>query len=291
MEFLSIGSNHQNKNNIKCLTWNVSLRFDPTQPDLFDSKIKMILRELDNNPDLDLICLQEVELKRGSGKNKNKTGLLYFKSLLKDYDAVIHETKDIELPSGNLTLWRRSKFKLVDSSNKFQFDIPDQKPVKALHVNLLHLDSNQILCLINVHLKAGLRSGEKRRALELEKCLEISLENKYMTCICGDFNDDLQIISEECPDCSPVKSNYLGLLTKLITKYKFTLNDGLPSCCIKTKDPNDIIKYMNFDRVITFNINASNINSPYVLLTTNNVEIPNAEFPFDHLPIRFELIL
>jgi exonuclease III len=96
---------------VNCITWNVGLRSDNKEggETRFQTKKAFLNAELGRG-DYDVICLQEIELKRG----KKATGITHIDaSLLTTYDYVIHEPRDLSLPHGNLILWRRAAFKLV----------------------------------------------------------------------------------------------------------------------------------------------------------------------------------
>ena len=125
-----------------------------------------------------------------------------------------------------MTCYKKDKFKLVESTKKFPID-NKTNPVKAIHCILLHLESNEEICFLNIHLKAGYRSGEDRRVVEINRCLEFLETKKYKrVCICGDFNDDL--------------AEREGRKLAAILKGKFNFDVRPKTCCFTYEDSDDI---------------------------------------------------
>ena len=256
-------------------TWNVGLRY-PKEKDRekeFETRFVSVILEI-KKLDVDVICLQEVTLKKGKKKNKGKLGITPFEVLLGDYDYIIHETTDTGCPDGNLILIRKTKFKILDGNKKFEFKYENKTFLaKAIHVNMLHLESNLPMCLINVHLKAGYNSGEDRRIFELACCLE-KLDSSHFVCICGDFNDDLDEGRK---------------LTNLLNDNKFNFEYRPKTCCHWSKTLNEIC-YSSFDRAVVRGLDIAYIDDERNNeLVKNNTNIPNDDMPSDHLPIKFVL--
>jgi len=252
------------------MSWNILLqkwyeRDNKEDIMSWSSRLKLILEKI-NSLECDIICLQEVDLENASTD---------FKSLTEEYGYVVHEiNKKRSSIMGNMILWRKGMFDLVDANFKGY----------AIHARILYKDTNEILWISNVHLKAGLQSGAEQRILQFNSCLKEWAKNKHKGCICGDFNDDF---------------NEDGLMFKRITEFNKDLDEnkilkyiGMPTCYgVKLKYP--------FDHAITSGVsmNYDHIDQKYepVIKSTPliipKVKFPNNSLPSDHYPIKFILKL
>ena len=245
--------------NFKCVTWNVGMRKLPENSPIPYA----ILQEL-QTCDADIICLQEIELRRKKGKHGINTGIIYFESLLDKYNYVIHDVDDVKLYEGNLTLFKKGLFKLINSKKQFSFVEQPNQPVylKALCVYLQYIPTNKCVCFMNVHLKAGYNTFEDRRVQEVQ-CLLEYLRESTVVCMCGDFNDNLKP----------------GRKLEQLLRDSFTIEQSPPSCYTRTG-------YSSFDKILsrgfTFKYIDNVRNNDYVKKCTI---VPDAVVPSDHLPI------
>ena len=230
---------------ISCLTWNIELqkfyeKYKESKDIIKWPKRLSVILEFLKNSKADIICLQEVDLEKAKDD---------FDELFSIYDYTVHEiSKKRTNFYGNMILWKKSVFELV--SHNFRS--------YSIDVVLLHKKSNKKLWITNVHLRAGLMSGEKTRVNQLESRLK-DKKNKYnniSACICGDFNDNFE---EDA-------------LFKKVTDYDFKYIKGPMSCLVRGR-------YFSFDHAIT----SSDINMKYVNKYKVKEEIS------DHSPVSFIL--
>lgn len=158
---------------------------------LWSNRIKGIIKKI-KELNSDILCLQEVELSNVH---------VDFIELFSDYDFVKHEIdKKRDNLIGNMILWKKEKFVSLNTIRhscavhtllqlKNVDDLLQQKNVDE-HLN------KALIWITNVHLKAGLSSGETMRVSQIKSCLEKI--NKWKKnnengagVICGDFNDKL----------------------------------------------------------------------------------------------------
>lgn len=204
--------------------------------------------------DCDIVCLQEVGL----------LDISIFQKLFEDYDFIVHEiNKKRTNEIGNLTLWKKNRFELLESS----------QTSTSIHAYLLDKKNQIKIFISNIHLKAGLRSGQKERFNQLSSTLrrveKIPKNNKYEFFILGDFNDDL---SEN------------GELIKLIKD--FQKSEPFDSCFVpfglSRHNPNSFWK---LDHLIFLSKDKILKNMEF----SKKSIIPSLEIPSDHFWIVYEL--
>ena len=184
-----------------------------------------------------------------------------FAELLSEYGYCMHNINKKRLNSiGNMILYHKNIFCIEKQIEKSC----------SVHAILSHLETNFKLYMINVHLKAGLTSGENERLNQLRSCMkEIEKNEKELKldfiCINGDFNDDLE---------------YSGLLYNLLIDSKYCINVSFPSCTFKDGS------VLSFDHAITKHADVKYIKPPNI---QKNPEIPNNRIASDHFPIYYEL--
>jgi len=222
-------------------------------PDIlaWPNRLKLIREQITNyNPDV--ICLQEVEL-----ASIEEDFVNYFA----DYDYAHHiMNKKRTNVIGNITLWKKSSLQCVKNNT-------NSCGVFTM-LNDVRLDKN--ILLINIHLKAGLLSGEPTRKTQIESCFKKikNLTNEPMSIIiCGDFNDIL---------------NPNSCLRKIIDDNKFNCSIPYPSWCQSCKNIDIEPIFLPFDHVIWRDIVIETI-PPKIY----NSYIPNEKESSDHLPLYF----
>ena len=223
------------------------------------TRLKTIVHKI-KGLNCDIVCLQEVDL---------STGKTDFADLMTDYDFVIHEiNKKRNSPIGNMILWRRSEFDLLGSDLRSY----------AIHVILQHTKTNTEMWFSNVHLKAGLTSGETQRLSQFESCLSAWKKTLFRACICGDFNDDLK---NDSLLVKAVKNLNSELQKDGLPEKTFSCNVGPPSCKAgPTLFPFDHAITSDFLMEYQFNKERD-----------GSIEIPSKGMPSDHHPVRFTLKL
>jgi endonuclease/exonuclease/phosphatase family metal-dependent hydrolase len=259
---------------IKCVTWNIGLRYDNKVDNIekiFDSKLHFI-RNILKNGYYDIICLQEVELKRG----RNKTGISYFmEDFTTVYDYVIHETSDIGNVHGNLTMWKKELFNMKEEPIRHEV-IEEREtmiPVRMIQTILHHISSDKDICLMNIHFKAGLKTYEFQRVKELNKCLGL-INHWDHICICGDFNDNLE---------HDTLSYTKGCLYGILKNRSFDISpSNILTCCVRA---NQYYSFWSFDRVVTRGIEDYRKIEYSTIAYINS--FPNSDIPTDHLPLFF----
>lgn len=188
---------------------------------------------------------------------------------LPDYDYVHHMICNVKTnicdkytnPIGNVTLWKKSKFDLVEFSlNSY-----------GVFVKLKHIDTNIEFLLVNLHLKAGRYLGIQDRNFQLKSCFKLCNKKfkNNKTCIVGDFNDELLLSS---------------LNWNIINENKFIIVESYPSCDLYNHQ-DDIHTYSTFDHIVSYGLDV---------IVSNEIELipfPNEIHPSDHLPLIFNINL
>lgn len=256
---------------LKCMSWNILLQrwYERDKKNdknfmVWSDRRELILDKI-RSFDCDIVCLQEVDL---------ATATSDFESLTDVYDYVVHEiTKKRNSIMGNMILWKKSMFDLIDVDLR----------AYAIHATMKHKETKEIIWLSNVHLKSGLQSGEEQRIQQFNSCLNVWMKNKHKACICGDFNDNF------------MKD---GLLLRRINEFNDTLNkDGLSSKIFKYMGPPTCygVEILSpLDHVTSSDVNPwyDPIDQKYEPFDKYLiVKIPNRDMPSDHYPIRFSLKL
>ena len=245
-----------------CVTWNVLAdRYSEPYREIVDhsvllweNRLKTILKTICR---ADVICLQEIEL---------NTFQSDFQSLFETHDFVSHVvSKKRSNPIGNVVLWRKRSFTLVESLTQSC----------AVHV-LLELPGSRIW-ICNVHLKAGLKSGEPERINQIQSCISNWKSRGSMRgIICGDFNDHM--ISG-------------GSVREIIEKANFIVVDNQPRTAM-IRDG----QVFNFDHICSNGIKVT-LHPSSIGDICQNVrsdcgcfpKIPNVDNPSDHTPVFFML--
>lgn len=234
-------------NEISCISWNIlaQIHYSNTifkDVEIIDWNIRLIqILKIING--YDIICLQEVML---------DTYEIDYKDLFNEYDYVKHSiSKERSSRMGNVILWKKCKFRLNKSILKSS----------AVHIVLIYNDL--FLWVSNVHLKAGLRSGEDVRLTQIQSTLKEWDKLKYKGFICGDFNDDLKIDGK----------------LRLLIETKFKLYE-LP-----------FNRYINKDNKQFDHVVWNGIDVKYNLNLQNVSGIPTNDMPSDHGYILFNVIL
>ena len=188
----------------------------------------------------DILCLQEIEL----ADFENDFGQM---CEAMEYDYNRHQVnKKRTSPIGNVTLWKKNKIKSIKFVEK-----------SCSLINMMQIGEQGLTFqVINVHLKAGLTSGEKERHSQLKSILKEKMEPVI---ICGDFNDEL---------------NENGLLYPLLNE--FTLYPRQKTCTVFDKN-------FSFDHVVNKGLNIK-------VDDCNEFElIPNEFYPSDHMELKFNI--
>lgn len=215
-------------------------RSDDAEP--LDIRTSQIINNL-LSEDPCVICLQEVEL---CDFEKD------FKDIIVEYDYFSHVvSKKRRSPIGNVILWKKC-YEKVKTLNTFA----------SVLVSLKVKDKE--LLIANVHLKAGMLSGEKERLSQMPSVLKHDPD-----IICGDFNDTM---SEERALYGLIKDKYKALTPGLTGYVKGSCNDstGMP--------------YWPFDHFI---YKETSLKTANVLPTDLSCPIPNKLQPSDHLMVVF----
>ena len=188
---------------------------------------------------------------------------------LPNYDYIHHFLCNVKTnvcdkytnPIGNMILWNKDKFELVDFTlNSY-----------SVSVKLKHIETNIDFLLVNLHLKAGQYSCIKDRDFQLKSCFKLCTKifNNGKTIIVGDFNDKLRELS---------------LNRKVIEDNKFTILDSYKTCDIYNHE-NDTHSYCEFDHVASYDMDVI-IGAAFELNP-----IPNEKMPSDHYPLIFYICL
>lgn len=212
----------------------------------WDYRLPIILKSIITE-NADVILLQEIEL--ASFEND-------FSSLFDTYSFWRHEiSKKRTNHIGNVILWRNNL-------------IPEKKTATSCS---LIIEFNDFWA-INVHLKAGLTSGEKDRVCQVKSLLK-NVNWQKPGFISGDFNDVLN---------SPCQYNVAtqGLVAKELSK--FQIHSNLNSCYVYNKEHNSN-NYWTFDHVISHKLQVAIKNR------TSDIPFPNETEPSDHLMMVFEI--
>lgn len=203
--------------------------------------------------DCDIICLQEVGLR----------DISIFQKLFENYDFIVHEiNKKRTNEIGNLTLWKKNRFELLASS----------QTSSAIHVHLLDKKDQIKIFISNIHLKAGLRSGQNERSNQLSSTLKqiekIPENDRDESFILGDFNDNL---------------SKNGELIKLIKD--FQKSEPFDSCFVpfglSRHNPNSFWK---LDHLLFSSKNKILKNMEF----SKKSIIPSLEIPSDHFWVIYE---
>lgn len=186
-------------------------------------------------------------------------------TLLPGYDYVHHMICNVKTnicnkntnPIGNMILWNKNKFELVDFAlNSY-----------GVFVKLKHINANTEFLLVNIHLKAGRYLCIKDRNFQLNSCFKLCTKmfKNGKTSIVGDFNDELEP--------SSVNRN-------IIEQHKFSIIKSYPSCDIYNHIDNTHT-YCTFDHIACYDLDV---------IVGNEIELkpfPNKTEPSDHLPLIF----
>lgn len=226
--------------------------------------------------DADIICLQEVDIeprdlpifenrpevsnKNESNDTSNDSSVISFLNDYKDiinmgYDYFMHnKTKQRTSDIGNVILWKKSLFSTVDRKNTSCSNI----------IIFEHNITGYKFKLANVHLKAGINSGEDIRLSQIK-----SVCNNKPDIICGDFNDDFDTNN---------------LLYKFVNQVGYKIYNKQKTCCVVDVD---YLKYWCFDNVIS----KKDIIKTEELKDMLNGKIPDDNNPSDHTPLTFILAI
>lgn len=254
----------ESENEITITTWNIlAYIYDDKQEYKWVYRLPLIIQNL-QQVNSDLICLQKLVL---------ETAEKDFNTMFYQYDYIIDKvSKNRNNPIGNMILWKKDKFKLKDKISHSC----------AIHSLLIHNKTNKSLWLSNVHLKAGLDSGESQRHSEIKSCLKRlnnNLINKgYVVMImCGDFNDNFtHHWDENCNSCK--------IYTELIQN-NYVVHRTPISTCVNHQ------YWWAFDRLCTKGIVPDNIKVKCDFECDQSLSIPNSDVPSDHLSLTFTLLL
>lgn len=222
-------------------------------------RLNLIHQEIKNH---DIICLQEVELNE----------IANIMTLFPTYQFWHHTIeKKRTSPVGNLIMWNSKIFTYVAVKTTSC----------AVIVSLIHMTTGFSFSLMNIHLRAGLKSKEHERINQIKSCMKQAKSDIPM-CICGDFNDLL------LPN-SPVR--------EILETNKFIISSSFPSCYVSNGDYDDIIqndlipkylmdlKFFAFDHIVHNKLNIKVFPCP------NPQKIPTIEYPSDHYPRIFKILI
>jgi len=206
-------------------------------------RLPLIFQQINN---YDIICLQEVELATINDI------LLLFPDYAYGYHVI---NKKRNCPIGNVTMWKKQLF-VCDNIELTSC---------AVFTTLIYIKTAYKFTIANIHLKAGLKSGEPDRVNQMKSIVK-RFEKINTGFICGDYNDILY-------EGSPVKA----LLNR------FTILPGDMSCmvCDGEHNPN----YFLFDQICSTNMQLK------VWPCPDPVYIPTKDHPSDHYPRIFEILL
>jgi len=190
-----------------------------------------------------IICFQEVNLKQVTSD---------FVEFSENYTLIPNEiSKRRRNPVGNLVLLRKCIWECNDTIHSSS----------GLHLALTNIPTGSRMWLSNLHLKAGLHSGEDTRVSQLKSTLRRWKNNEELPAIlCGDFNDNFE---EE------------RKLYPILKDAGFTISRGPPSCYVS-------FRFFAFDHGIGYNIAIE-----YTDKDRLNQPIPNETIPSDHYPVSF----
>lgn len=230
----------------------------------FNNRLPRIITKVKTyNPDI--ICLQEVDL---DGIDKN------FVANFPGYDNLHHtiwtkETHDKTMYKrtneiGNITLWKKDMFKCITNPT-------DAFNSCAVFTELIHLNTNFQFLLINVHLKAGLESCYAERGNQIKSCFKKF--NNLPTCICGDFNEDLDANSP---------NDKILYVKDIFDTNNFIVPPKQITCDVYWH-PAQTHYYHAFDHVAIYNFKI------IVEKCSDPCPIPNINEPSDHFPLIFYL--
>jgi hypothetical protein len=230
----------------------------------FKNRLERIINKIKLH-DPDIVCLQEVELAYTEANFINN---------LPEYDNIHHviwkkgddkslykRTNDI----GNITLWKKDKFKCLT-------DIKDAYNSCAIFTELLHIDTNFQFLIINVHLIAGLSTNAETRAKQIISCCK-KMKNGVPTCICGDFNEELNINSPN-KDVPYVKD--------ILEKHNFNIPQLQTTCDVYWHETKTHY-YHAFDHAISCGLKIDVDKCP------DANPIPNMDEPSDHYALVFNI--
>lgn len=218
---------------------------NPSSIPAWNERLLMICSKVP--PNIDIICLQEVELA------DVKEIINYFRN----YDYIVHElSKKRTNVIGNITFYNKDTLSMITSDSNSC----------AVFGTFLHLETNKEFWLINLHLRAGLRSKQNERKSQLNSCLK-KVNKNIPGILCGDFNDDF------------IEPNII--LKQIIDKENLTCNElGTHiTCCVYEKTLSH--SFYQFDHVIANNL------SIHIKGCSEPTVIPNEIEPSDHYPVEF----
>lgn len=240
-----------------CLTWNLlAQRYSKglnVKP--WNERLQIILHFL-LSKDFDIICLQEVDLVSFDND---------FQCIFDKYNVIVHKIdKNRSNVIGNAILCKKSKFDIIDTKLASYAIFTKLREIEQ-DTQIIEQNSNRDMLLINVHLKAGLKSGLSTRISQLNSCLKRSKSfNTSNVIICGDFNDNF---SDET-------------LKKILIDNGFTLSfDNNKKTCVFRDG-----SFWNFDHVA-----SSKVNCVYLEESNVSSKIPSDDILSDHFPIIFQI--
>ena len=230
---------------ISVSSWNI-LAQKFTRVDFPWQERKLLIERELESLETDILLLQEVTLATFHDD---------FSFLSPKYSFVVHKVnKKRPNPIGNAIFWKSDYFVLSEES----FNSTSL---------LCHLRRNdQSICILNLHLKAGLHSGESTRIQQMKSCLKLlsSFSRDCPIIMGGDFNDHL------------IEG---GQLYRMLKEENFAgMEQKLPSCFVGGH-------YQPMDFLLV----RGAVLSSHQTVKLYQSEIPNKENPSDHLLIRGQI--
>jgi len=255
----------------------------------------------------DIVLFQEVRIDNDGVGMGMRESLNTFMSE-RGYDGVVHKmNKKRTNKIGNATFWLRDRLNTVVARDDEEGTTLYNASVECIlqwgpWCDYNHSPSVQptYIYVINVHLKAGLRTHGGERLAQLHRCLARATkkENPCDFCIVGgDFNDDLVERDGGTAEASllpPVlqQHGFHGLPVTNAT----TTDDSVDTCCVYGH------RWWSFDHVLVAPLSSTRTDGQHRVRVTREViispfssprpsRIPSATYPSDHFPVLATLSL
>lgn len=227
----------------------------------FKNRLPRIINKIKTcNPDV--ICLQEIDLdtiKENFVDNFPEYDNFHHTIWNKETDKKMYKRTNT---IGNITLWKRDVIKCITKNI-------DSVNSCAIFTELIHINTNFQFLVINVHLKAGLNSCAEERGHQIKSCLKKFTNTP--TCICGDFNEELD-----------VNSDNKIYVKDILDKHNFIITPPQITCDVYWHE-NQTHYYHKFDHVVVYDLDVVVEKCP------DPTPIPNINEPSDHYPVIFNI--
>jgi hypothetical protein len=218
-----------------------------------------LIRKKITDYNADVVCLQEVEL---SSIKEDFIDYLYNYG----YDGyACHMIIKARINViGNITFWKKSVLICAghDTNSYGVFTMFDLAGTNDR-------PGNKIL-IVNIHLKAGLISGEKDRQFQMLSCMKKLFLDNIPSCICGDFNDDLRVN---------------GPIHRILENNRFICYGNENTCHVYDYSL-DKSNFHSFDHIVSLGYRIKMVKNEEQL-----VPIPNIFEGSDHYPIIFYILV